>query len=88
MLEVVGLEVIEPDINPNNTVQAHLTVPGVSAGGPGRGRREGNVWVNYHGSKIGGTWYLIRNEGVKKTRRIQNPAGVWPIVMRMMRPLV
>lgn len=48
--------------------------------------REGNVWVNYHGSKIGGTWQLIRNEGVKKTR-IQNPAGMWPIVMRMMRQL-
>lgn len=51
-----GVRIMEPDINPNNTVQAHLTVPGVSAGGPGRGRREGNVWVNYHGSKIGGTW--------------------------------
>lgn len=36
-----GLEVMEPDINPNNTVQAHLTVPGVSAGGPGRGSERG-----------------------------------------------
>lgn len=28
----MGLEVMQPDINPNNTVQAHLTVPGASAG--------------------------------------------------------
>lgn len=24
----MGLEVMEPDINPNNTVQAHLTIQG------------------------------------------------------------
>lgn len=46
----MGLEVMEPDINPNNTVQARLTVPGARQMGPGRGRREGNMWVSYHGS--------------------------------------
>lgn len=38
------MEVMEPDINPNNTVQAHLTVPGATTGGS-RQRQERGEYV-------------------------------------------